>query len=120
MPPTMLAEGGEDGVETDAIPAVGGEAAEEATASAMSSEQVEEFFRSTIERLASPEEREEIKAKVTAETRIPAILIQIQHDELEKMGVSREQGQEALNRYSRMVATADDDARRKIDEFTHA
>ena len=50
---------------------------------------------------------------------IPAILINIQHDELERMGVSKEDGQNALNRYTREVASKDKAAHRRVDEFTH-
>lgn len=100
-------------------PAAGEDGVKEGTGPAMSPEQIEEFFLATIERLTSQEEREAIKTKVTKETRIPAILIQIQHDQLGKMGVGQEEGQDALNRYSRIIAAADEEARRKMETFTH-
>ncbi|CAM9774627.1 unnamed protein product [Pylaiella littoralis] len=85
----------------------------------MTVEQVEEFFLSTVERLTSPEEREDIKSKVTVERRIPAILISIQHDQLERMGVSKEGGQAALDRYMRETAATDEDAHQRMEDFTH-
>ena len=51
--------------------------------------------------------------------RIPALLIKIQHEELERMGVSSEDGQKALNRYTKLVASKDKDAYQRVDDFTH-
>ena len=51
--------------------------------------------------------------------RIPSLLIKIQHDQLDKMGVSKEDGQEALNRYARTTAVQDEASHRKMEDFTH-
>lgn len=58
--------------------------------------------------------------QVTKEARIPGLLIKIQHNQLESMGVSKEAGQDALNRYARITAARDEAARQKMDDFTHA
>lgn len=57
--------------------------------------------------------------QVTVENRIPAILITIQHDQLSKMGVTKENGQEALNRYARTTAAQGEEAHKKMEDFTH-
>lgn len=59
------------------------------------------------------------RRQVTVDTRIPAILINIQHEQLERMGVSKQDGQNALNRYTRETATKDKAAHQRVDEFTH-
>lgn len=46
----------------------GGEGEDESSPPAMTPEQIEEFFRNTMERLTSPEEREIIKSKVQGRT----------------------------------------------------
>ncbi|CAM9583969.1 unnamed protein product [Scytosiphon promiscuus] len=92
---------------------------DEASPPAMTAEQVEEFFRNTMARLTSSEEREEIKSKVTTDVRIPALLINIQHDQLAKMGVSKEDGQNALNAYTRTTAAHNAAAHKRMEDFTH-
>ncbi len=57
--------------------------------------------------------------QVAVDVRIPALLIKIQHEELERMGVSKEDGQEALNRYTKLVASQDEAAHQRVDDFTH-
>eukprot|EP00752_Nemacystus_decipiens_P010456 g9315.t1 len=96
-----------------------GKGEEEPPPFSMTPEQVEEFFQRTIARLTAPEEREAIKSKVTVDTRIPALLINIQHDELERMGVGKEDGQNALNRHTREHAVHDKAAHQRVQEFTH-
>ena len=56
---------------------------------------------------------------MTEDVRIPSLLIKIQHDQLDKMGVSKEDGQEALNRYARTTAVQDEASHRKMEDFTH-
>ena len=56
---------------------------------------------------------------MTVDTRIPALLINIQHDELEQMGVVKEDGQNALNRYTREQAAGDKVAHQRVEDFTH-
>ncbi|CBN75032.1 conserved unknown protein [Ectocarpus siliculosus] len=110
------------GVEEQQTPAAaGGKGGDEGEASPplMTPEQVEEFFKSTMARLTSPEEREDIKSKVTVDVRIPALLIKIQHEELEKMGVSKKDGQQALNGYTRTTAAGDKEAHQRVEDFTH-
>lgn len=58
--------------------------------------------------------------QVTVDVRIPALLIKIQHEELERMGVRKEDGQEALNRYTKLVTAVNDEAaHQRVDDFTH-
>lgn len=57
--------------------------------------------------------------QVTVDTRIPALLIKIQHEELERMGVGKEEGQNALNRFTRETATRDKSAHQRVEDFTH-
>lgn len=57
--------------------------------------------------------------KVTVDVRIPALLIKIQHEELENMGVSKEDGQQALNGYTRTTAAGDKEAHQRVEDFTH-
>lgn len=103
---------------TPPVTGSGGDGSESSPFS-MTTDQVEEFFRTTIERLVSIDEREDIKSKVTEDERIPSLLIKIQHGQLEKMGVSKEDGQAALNRYARTTAAQDEAAHRKMEDFTH-
>lgn len=86
----------------------------------MTEEQVDTFFQETIAKLTSLEEREKIKANVTVEVRIPALLIKIQHAQLESMGIDKNRGQAALNQFSRTTATQSKEAHGKMEEFTFA
>lgn len=60
-----------------------------------------------------------VPQQVTKEVRIPALLINIQHDQLAKMGVSKEDGQNALNAYTRTTAAHDAAAHKRMEDFTH-
>ncbi|CAM9328263.1 unnamed protein product [Choristocarpus tenellus] len=86
--------------------------------SAMTTEQIELFFNVAIDKLKSAEVREEIKGQVTDEMRIPAILIKIQHEELESMGFDRQEGQAALNGYAHS-AMNDRIKQEKMEAFSH-
>eukprot|EP00903_Cladosiphon_okamuranus_P011645 g10953.t1 len=115
------AGGGEEGAGAGSIEGdeVNAKREEEPSPPLMTPDQVEEFFQNTIARLTSPEEREVIKSKVTVDMRIPALLIEIQHEELERMGVGKEDGQNALNRYTRETAIQDKAAHQRVEDFTH-
>lgn len=56
--------------------------------------------------------------QVTAEKRIPALLIDVQNEQLEAMDIEKLAGKAALNRYARTTAMQDKEAHERMDAFT--